>query len=316
RPSGASLLGTEGAPTVLATPAGISIDMGSAPASPADLARAENARRLAALSEKAGHTLAPTAAPVAASAVAAPVDGTAVRPAAVGMPPATIGPNSLRLAAANGDASAQFDVALRFADGTGVPQDHVQAAEWLQRAASQGFAAAQYRLATAFERGLGVAADPARARAWYLRAAQSGNVKAMHNLAVLSANREGAAPDYVAAIQWFNEAAERGLADSQFNLAILIESGLGVPKDMALAYKWFALAARSGDREAIRRRDALKAKLSRDELRDAEAAVASWRSKAVDLVTNDVRAAREAWKARAVAQPLPQPRPAAEPVTR
>jgi localization factor PodJL len=321
RPSGASLQPTDGAaPKVLAMPAGITIDMGTKPATPADLARAENARRLAALSEKAGQTMAPTGAPAAATVASAivsdSVDPTSARPAPAAMPPATIGPNSLRLAAANGDPSAQFDVAIRFAEGKGVPQDAVQAAIWLQRAAAQGFAAAQYRLATAYERGLGVPADPARARAWYLRAAQSGNVKAMHNLAVMSANKESGAPDYVAAIQWFNEAAERGLADSQFNLAILIEGGLGVPKDLALAYKWYSLAARGGDREAVRRRDALKARLSPDELQDAVAAVAAWRAKPVDLVINDVRAASDAWKSRAVAQPAPAPRPATEPAPR
>jgi len=118
------------------------------------------------------------------------------------MPPALIGPTSLRLAAAEGDPSAEFEVAARFAEGKGIRQDFKQAARWYQRSASQGFALAQYRLGTLYERGLAVSADLARARVWYARAAELGNVKAMHNLAVLSAGRDRSTPDYTTAAHW------------------------------------------------------------------------------------------------------------------
>ena len=39
------------------------------------------------------------------------------------LPPATVGPFSLRIAAAKGDASAQFEVASRLAEGKGLDQD-------------------------------------------------------------------------------------------------------------------------------------------------------------------------------------------------
>lgn len=214
------------------------------------------------------------------------------------MPPAQIGPVSLRSAAAKGDPSAEFEVASRFAQGKGVPKDLAKAVYWYQRAASRGFAPAQYRLGAIFERGVGVAEDGEKARLWYLRAAELGNVKAMHNLAVLLAQSTSASPDYTTAAHWFNAAAARGLADSQFNLAILHENGLGVPKNLALSYKWFSLAALRGDAEAAKRRDITATHLSPLEIKQAQDDIKVWRAQPVDPAANDPKAAGDAWKAK------------------
>lgn len=232
------------------------------------------------------------------------------------LPPAMIGPLSLRLAAQQGEPGAEFEVASRFAEGKGVKADFKKAMEWYQRAAQKGFVPAQYRLGTLYERGLSGKPDLQRARVWYKRAAEQGNVKAMHNLAVLSAGRESGSPDYPNAAQWFQEAADRGLADSQFNLGVLYENGLGVPKDPGQAYKWYALASRSGDKEAIRRRDQMQARMDLADVKVADDMVASWRPRSVDARANDARAAADAWRERtAAAQPAPQnmaPPPAAQ----
>ncbi len=212
------------------------------------------------------------------------------------LPPATVGPYSLRLAAAQGQPSAQFEVASRLAEGKGGNQNLKDAAKWFLRSATSGFPMAQFRLGTLYERGVGVKTDLARAKVWYSRAAEQGNVKAMHNLAVLLAGRGGAEPDYPNALRWFTEAADRGLADSQFNLAVLFENGLGVAKDEAEAYKWLLLAAKSGDAEAKSRRDALKARLSKEDRAEAEATVAAWHAKPIDPRTNDSGIAGQAWQ--------------------
>lgn len=214
------------------------------------------------------------------------------------LPDATIGPMSLRMAAANGDPSAEFEVGARFAEANGVAQNFAEAARWYQRSATQGFAQSQYRLATLFERGLGVKQDVARAKVWYQRAAEGGNVKAMHNLAVLTAGKTAKAPDYAAASTWFQAAAERGLADSQFNLAVLYEGGLGVAKDAKTAYKWYAIASRSGDQEAVRRRDELERLLTATDLTAVRGDISAWHSSPVDRLANDARVAGEDWKKR------------------
>jgi localization factor PodJL len=295
-------------------PVGVVIEQGPTALSPEELLRLRQKQRMATISTQLGQQAANSSAAqpavVSASEAAAGQQetrqtGEASQPrTSVELPPLMIGPHSLRHAAANGDASAQFEVAARFAEGKGVKQDFEQAATWYQRAATQGLAAAQYRLAALYERGAGIKADPARAKAWYKRAAEQGNVKAMHNLAVLSAgNGEGATVDYAAAGRWFTEAAAHGLADSQYNLGILYENGLGVGKDYAAAYKWYALAARSGDKEALRRRELVKERLSPAAIKATEMDIAAWRALTSDQLVNDARTVGEAWKGRAAGSP-------------
>jgi localization factor PodJL len=211
------------------------------------------------------------------------------------LPPATVGPFSLRLAAAKGDASAQFEVASRLAEGKGLDQDLKEAAEWYHRSAASGFAMAQFRLGTLYERGLGVRRDAARAQSWYERAAAQGNVKAMHNLAVLAASRSPKG-DYESAARWFATAAEHGLADSQYNLAALYENGMGVSKDMQKAYTWLLLAAKQGDKDAAARLDVLKPKMKAGELAAADTGAANWRPKPMKSMANDARFAGQAWR--------------------
>ena len=212
------------------------------------------------------------------------------------MPTASVGPLSLRLAAANGDPSAEFEVGARLAEGKGTPQSFKDAAKWYQRSADQGFAQAQYRLGTLYERGLGLKPDRAQAAAWYQKAAEQGNMKAMHNLAVLSANQSDQSPDYVTAAQWFEEAAKRGLPDSQFNLAVLYENGLGVKRDPSRAFMWLSIAARNGDADAVRRMDILRGKLTADEIAAANKMIAGWRPTPSARDVNDARTAGEIWK--------------------
>ena len=146
--------------------------------------------------------------------------------------PTGIGSNALREAAVKGDPTAQFEIATRFAEGNGVPQDQKQAFAWYERAAMRGLASSQFRLGAYYERGIGVTADAERAKVWYRRAADQGHVRAMHNLGVLVAGRGQEQGDYAGASHWFKEAAKRGMSDSQFNLATLYAHGRGVPKDL------------------------------------------------------------------------------------
>ncbi len=212
------------------------------------------------------------------------------------LPAEAIGPVALRQAAANGDAAAQYIVALRYQRD----ENTAEAVRWLERAASAGLAPAQYRLAALYERGQGVAKDLGRARSWYQSAAEKGNVKAMHNLAVTASAREGGAADYALAAKWYGEAAAHGLADSQFNLGILAEHGLGQEPNPAEAYKWFSLAAKAGDKEAAKRRDVLKTKLDAATRAAAEQAVKAWTAKPTDPDANEIEEKAE-WAEAALA---------------
>ncbi len=215
---------------------------------------------------------------------------------ATAMPPATIGPQSLRMAAARGNPAAQVEVASRYAKGSGVTQNLKTAVEWFERAAAQGYAPAQYRLAALHERGKGVKKDIGMAQTWYRRAAELGNVRAMHNLAVLYTRPGGKGPDYVIAKNWFYRGASYGLADSQFNLGILYERGLGAPKNIAEAYKWFTLAARQGDNGAQKRRELIRPQLSANALSAVEQILKSWKAVPVKQAANRTGQPKGGWQ--------------------
>jgi len=190
--------------------------------------------------------------------------------------PTAIGSTKLRSAAIAGDGAAAYEIALRFAEGRGVPASLEDAARWYEKAAAKGIAPAQFRYASLLEKGQGVKKDLVQARRLYLAAAAKGNGKAMHNLAVLYAEGADGKPDYVNAAQWFRKAAQRGIADSQYNLGVLCARGLGTEKNVAESYQWFALAAAQGDKESAKKRDELAAHMDADSRAAAERAVANF----------------------------------------
>ena len=66
-----------------------------------------------------------------------------------------------------GSASAQFNLGVMYANGTGVAQDYPAAAGWFRKAADQGNALAQNNLGVMYDKGQGVAQDYAAAVSWY-----------------------------------------------------------------------------------------------------------------------------------------------------
>jgi localization factor PodJL len=204
-------------------------------------------------------------------------------------------PAGLRVAATKGDPAAEFEIAVRFAEGRGVSQDFAAAAEWFERAAKQGLVPAQFRLGGLYEKGLGVKKNVDSARRLYLPAAEAGNAKAMHNLAVLFAEGFDGKPDYQSAAKWFHKAADHGVGDSQYNLGILYARGIGVEVNMAEAYKWFTLAAREGDADAAKKRDDVGSRLDPQSLTAARAAVKAWSAKPQPEAAVQVNAPAGGW---------------------
>jgi localization factor PodJL len=189
--------------------------------------------------------------------------------------PAAIG-GPLRAAAAKGDPAAEYEIALRYAEGRGVPQNLAEAADWFDRAAKHGLAPAQFRLGGFYEKGFGVKKDLEAARRLYSAAAEAGNAKAMHNLAVLYAEGIDGKPDYQNAAKWFRKAADYGLSDSQYNLGILYGRGIGMEPNLPEAYKWFTLAARDGDRDSASKRDDVGGRMDPESLAAAKLAAQAW----------------------------------------
>jgi localization factor PodJL len=233
-----------------------------------------------------------------AAAIAPLVDPTPIGgiPAGVSPPSAPDAIALVRSQALQGQAAAQYEMGVRYADGRGVGRDGAVAAQWLEKAASQGLAPAQYRLGSLYEKGVGVERDLGRARQLYQTAATAGNARAMHNLAVLLAEGgDGGKPDYASASEWFRRAAEYGVRDSQYNLAILYARGLGVDQNLTQSYLWFSAAADQGDADAARKRDEVGARLDSKELAAAKALAAGFHAKEPLREANDVLPPTGGW---------------------
>jgi hypothetical protein len=123
--------------------------------------------------------------------------------------------------AARGDAEAQLQLGLRYAEGDGVIQNDKEATKWFALAAKQGMAEAQYHYGLALLQGRGVVQD------------------------------------YQAGFSWIEKPARRGYAKAQYTLGELYRFGTGTSVDKARAYLWFNLAAAQGMDAAAKARDSL-----------------------------------------------------------
>ncbi|WP_172786082.1 MULTISPECIES: tetratricopeptide repeat protein [Bradyrhizobium] len=255
--------------------------------------------------------------PPASSDVTGALSGTSrARLGMIQVPPSEklpdgIGGPALRTAAMKGDATAAYEIGVRFAEGKGVATNYDEAAKWYDRAAQAGVVPATFRLGTLYEKGLGVKKDADIARRYYTQAAERGNAKAMHNLAVLDADGGGRGANYKSAAQWFRKAADRGVADSQFNLGILYARGIGVEQNLAESYKWFSLAAAQGDADAAGKRDDVAKRLDPQSLAAAKLAIQTFSAEPQPDDAVNVAAPNGGWDSAPQASAKPAPKPIA-----
>ena len=115
----------------------------------------------------------------------------------------------LRARAEEGDADAQYQLALQFKVGVALPRDDTEAAAWLLRAAEQGHLDAQFMLGTMYHEGRGVPKDDFEAAAWVRMAAEAGHPDAPFLLGSMYQEGRGVFKDRVLACMWFILAASR-----------------------------------------------------------------------------------------------------------
>ena len=87
--------------------------------------------------------------------------------------------------------------------------DYAEALKWYRLAAEQGDAKAQYNLALMYDDGHGTPQDYAETIKWYRLSAEQGHAMALNNLGLMYDNGHGVLQDYVEAHKWFNLAASR-----------------------------------------------------------------------------------------------------------
>jgi hypothetical protein len=106
-----------------------------------------------------------------------------------------------------GDSTAQYEMAVRYADGAGVPQNYRDAMAWFAKAAANGNDNAQWKLGLGYIKGIGVPHDARKAAVWIKRAANHGHIRAQSALSDLYLGGRGVPRDYVRAYTWASIAA-------------------------------------------------------------------------------------------------------------
>ena len=122
--------------------------------------------------------------------------------------------SALQQKAERGDAAAQYELGLAYANGKDVPRDYKEAVKWVRMAAEQGNAKAQYTMALCYAKGVGVPQDYKEAAKWVRLAAEQGDVAAQYNMGSCYARGTGVPQDYVQAYAWYNVASAQGGKDA------------------------------------------------------------------------------------------------------
>jgi uncharacterized protein len=170
-------------------------------------------------------------------------------------------------------ALAQYWVAMMYEQGAGVEKSHEQAIQFLQVAANNGNAPAEYDLAVLYNDGVGgISIDKAHACELFEKAAEQGHVRAMFNAGYCYQVGVGGQKDESKAINYYTKAAEVGNTRAQRNLGILFGRA-GQPER---AYFWLRVAESSGDAESKSFIDKLKPLLPPAQVDAAEKEVLAW----------------------------------------
>ncbi len=164
-----------------------------------------------------------------------------------------------------GDAAAQFNMGVMYANGLGVDRDMGVAMDWWSAAARQLHVRAAHNLALAMLAGEphdgsndGEPPDTTAVLRYLKIGADAGYPNSEYTLGKLYAEGVGVEKDPRRAAELFLSASIKGFAKAQYNLGKIYRDGTGMKADSGLSLFWFAEAAERGhpraqDRMAHRR---------------------------------------------------------------
>ena len=112
----------------------------------------------------------------------------------------------------------------------------------LRPLAEEGNAEAQFRVAIMYQNGLGIVANEQKAFEFMKAAAEAGHALAQHGLGFMYLEGECVEKDEAQAAAWFERAGEQGLTGSLATLAQMYMEGRGVPQDEAKARELYQQA--------------------------------------------------------------------------
>lgn len=134
-------------------------------------------------------------------------------------------------AAIKGDVLGDYNLALMYEYGKGVPVDYQKATSLFTEAANGGIDEAMTKLGSMSFYGLGQDRNEQRALSWYKKAATLGNGNALYALGLLSETGVATKLDFPDALKYYQEASDQGNEKAMLALARMYHYGLGVTKD-------------------------------------------------------------------------------------
>lgn len=129
-------------------------------------------------------------------------------------------------------------------------KNYAQALSLWRPLAEQGDARAQYNLGLLYANGWGVERSARAALDWYRKAARQGQADAQYNLGLMYARGEGVFRSEREAVMWWQQAAAQGHPEASYNLGVMLAYGRGVGKDVERALRLWRQAAASGHKRA------------------------------------------------------------------
>lgn len=144
--------------------------------------------------------------------------------------------------ASRGNAVAQFNLGIMYAEGQYVGKSSMESIKWYQLAAAQGYPDAQYKLGIFYREASSLVQDYPEALHQFRMAADQGNTLAMLQIASMHMQGQGTMQNEAEAVRWYRKAAEQGDTSAQRSLSTAYALGRGIAQNPVLSYMWLILA--------------------------------------------------------------------------
>jgi hypothetical protein len=153
-----------------------------------------------------------------------------------------------------------------------VSDEGITSFQLYQPKANQGYADAQFNLALLYKLGAGIPQDLKQAVYWYTKAAEQGHINAQYNLGSLYLDGDGqeVPQDLKQAVYWLTKAAEQGHVNAQYSLGRMYEYDDEPPQDYKQAFFWYTKAAEQGHYFAKEDRDKMLEKMSQSQIEEVQ----------------------------------------------
>lgn len=157
----------------------------------------------------------------------------------------------IKKAADMGNAEAQYNYAVCYQEGIGVPKSDIIANDLLLKSAKQGWVDAQFKLAYSYTIGRGVDKDDKQAFYWSLQCARQNDAECMWNVVGLYQLGRGTAKNTDSMLHWAirlgcmpnpeNLKISGQITSARLNLAKMYYAGDMIKKDLLKSYVWYLL---------------------------------------------------------------------------